>query len=133
MQADFRSRGPRAIGRISYYIRLLFYAPAAAWRWFYRLRRSMLIMQELSMLLWNLSTIRIGVVTGDNSFFVLSRRTAQRLHIANRYLRSILTRGPELRSLVFSPKEARELFSAETGSLLFVPPAKTKSKPVASY
>lgn len=83
--------------------------------------------------LGDLASIKIGVVTGDNSFFVLSSRRAKKLQIAGRYLSPILTRGPELRSLILSAKESRELFSDERGSFLFVPPVRTTSKAVVKY
>ena len=64
------------------------------------------------------ATIRIGIVTGANHFFVLAESEARRMRIPLRATTPTLTRAAHLKGLVFSAVDVDELRSTDGRHLL---------------
>jgi adenine-specific DNA-methyltransferase len=68
--------------------------------------------------LGTLVKIRIGLVTGDNSFFVLKRSQAQELRLPARSLRPIVARQAHFRGLQVTEEDLQQLADSDVRCLL---------------
>ena len=89
--------------------------------------------QSLVKKLDELATIRIGVVTGSNRFFVLTPEEAKEARISGRHFVPTITSGTQIRWLSLTSVAWRRLKSSGRKSLLLVPPAGRVAGVVRSY
>ena len=83
--------------------------------------------------LGSIAAIRIGIVTGDNSFFILSDGRARELGISQRYLRPILTSGSQFRSLSIGVAQIEELTNGERACFILIAPTRSLSASLNAY
>lgn len=81
--------------------------------------------------LGKLAKIRIGLVTGDNSFFVLTKKKAERLGLASKSLRPIIARQLHLRGLQVTAQDLEELESKDAKCLLLNTSISMSAMPAA--
>jgi hypothetical protein len=84
--------------------------------------------------LGTLATIRIGTVTGDNAFFILSPENARSWGLSRRYFKPILTSASQFKWLSVEEKDVLELLERDTEEcLLLIPPRKSLSSDLNRY
>ena len=69
----------------------------------------------------DLFEVNIGMTTGENRFFILTRERAIEFDIDSRDLRPILSKSAHLRGMVFRKDDYAQLLNDEAGVLLFDP------------
>lgn len=66
---------------------------------------------------------RIGVVTGNNRFFIVSKREQESKGISDKHVRSILTRATQLQGLCVRAADVKRIAESGKNALLISPPA----------
>jgi adenine-specific DNA-methyltransferase len=80
-----------------------------------------------------LAKIRIGVVTGCNEFFVLTKSEADIYRIPDRYLRPIINKHVLIPGLTLHKRDLHRVIEADARALLLVAPSEFRNAALTSY
>jgi adenine-specific DNA methylase len=81
-------------------------------------------------LLGSLASVDVGVVTGENAFFIIDSERADELRIESRFLKPVVARTSCIKGTIFTGSEWK---GANSKHLLVIDPSKTTSKSVRKY
>jgi adenine-specific DNA-methyltransferase len=77
--------------------------------------------------------VRLGVVSGANDYFILTRKVAADLGISGRWTRSVVTRAKTLRGLSYTREEQAAAQQKNERSLLLVIPSQSRPRQLRRY